>query len=91
MPLPSWYVGPMSGTHALIMGDRGRLVIPAEVRADLHWHQGTPLILVETETGVSLMSVDQAHDMIAEQLAGHDLVAELIAERRAEALAESQA
>ncbi len=37
------------------------------------------------------MSVDQAHDMIAEQLAGHDLVAELIAERRAEALAESQA
>ncbi len=51
----------------------------------MHWHPGTRLIAVQTETGVNLMSVDQAQDMIAEQLIGHDLVAELIADRRATA------
>ncbi len=75
----------MSRTHTLVMGSRGRLVIPAEVRSGMHWHPGTRLIAVQTETGVNLMSVDQAQDMIAEQLIGHDLVAELIADRRATA------
>lgn len=83
-----WYIWSMSGTHALVMGDRGRLVVPAEIRADLHWTQGTRLILTKTEHGVTLMSVDQARAMIKEQLGDRDLVAELIAERRAEAQAD---
>lgn len=80
----------MSGTHALVMGDRGRLVIPADVRAAAHLEPGTRLILIESESGMLLLTVDQARTRIAGQLAlaGRDLVAELLAERRAEAAAE---
>ncbi|MCA0296910.1 MAG: AbrB/MazE/SpoVT family DNA-binding domain-containing protein [Actinobacteria bacterium] len=78
----------MGGTHALTMGDRGRLVIPAEVRSDLNWEQGTRLILIQTGTGASLMSIDQARALIKAQIGDRDLVAELIAERHTEAQAE---
>lgn len=81
----------MNGTHALVMGDRGRLVIPADVRSDLNWTQGTRLILIESDAGVTLLTVDQARTMLKEQLAGRDLVAELIAERRTEAARENEA
>ena len=75
----------MSGTYALTMGDRGRLVIPADVRMDLNWKQGTRLILIESETGATLMSIDQARALLKSQIGDRDLVAELIAERHAEA------
>jgi AbrB family looped-hinge helix DNA binding protein len=81
----------MSGTRALTMGDRGRLVIPAEVRADLNWEQGTRLILTETDEGLLLMSVDQARAMIKAQLGGRSLADELVAERHAEAAADAAA
>ncbi len=71
------------------MGDRGRLVIPADIRARVGLEAGTPLILVDSPTGLLLLTRTQARAMIKEQLAGKDLVAELIAERRAEAAAES--
>lgn len=71
------------------MGDRGRLVIPAEVRSDLNWTQGTRLILIESETGATLMSLDQARAVIKAQLAGRSLADELIAERHAEAAADA--
>lgn len=83
-----WYSRGMSGTYSLTMGDRGRLVVPAEVRSDLNWHQGTRLILTETDEGLLLMSVDQARAMIKAQIGDRDLVAELIAERHAEAQAD---
>lgn len=73
------------------MGDRGRLVIPAEVRADLNWEQGTRLILTETDEGLLLMSVDQARAMIKAQLGGRSLADELVAERHAEAAADAAA
>ena len=79
----------MSGTRALTMGDRGRLVIPAEVRADLNWEQGTRLILTETDEGLLLMSVDQARAMIKAQLGGRSVADELVAERHAEAAADA--
>ena len=84
-----WYSEPMSGTHALVMGDRGRLVIPADVRAAAHLEPGTRLILIDSEAGMLLLTVDQARARLTEQLGGRDLVAELLAERRAEAAAES--
>lgn len=71
------------------MGDRGRLVIPAEIRADLRWEQGTRLILTETEQGLLLMSVDQARAMIKAQLGDRSLADELVAERHAEAAADA--
>lgn len=73
------------------MGDRGRLVIPADVRSDLNWKQGTRLVLTETDEGVLLMSIEQARALIKAQLAGASLADELIAERHAEAAADAAA
>ena len=84
-----WYVGCMSGNHTVVMGDRGRLVIPAGVRAAGHLEPGTKLILIDSGAGMVLLTVNQARARLKEQLAGRDLVAELLAERRAEAAAES--
>ncbi|MGO1949784.1 MAG: AbrB/MazE/SpoVT family DNA-binding domain-containing protein [Mycobacteriaceae bacterium] len=78
----------MSTTFNVAMGDRGRMVIPAEMRQRQQWTQGTPLLLIETDRGVVVATREQAKDMIREQLAGTNLVDELIEERRAEALRE---
>lgn len=75
----------MSGTYAVTMGDRGRLVIPAEVRARTHLDAGAPLVLVETDGGLVVMSRDQARDHLRRQLAGADLVGTLLADRHAAA------
>jgi AbrB family looped-hinge helix DNA binding protein len=64
------------------MGDRGRLVVPAEIRDRLGLTMGTTLLLVETPHGLVLTTRDQARSMLAAQLAGPDLVDELLRERR---------
>lgn len=73
------------------MGDRGRLVIPAELRTRQHWEQGTPLLFIETENGVIIATREQATKMIRAQLAGASLVDELLDDRRAAAQAEDAA
>ncbi|MGW6130330.1 AbrB/MazE/SpoVT family DNA-binding domain-containing protein [Cellulomonas sp. NPDC055163] len=75
----------MSGTYAVTMGDRGRLVVPAEVRAHAGLDAGVPLILLETPGGLVVMTRAQARDHLRGQLAGADLVGGLLAERRAAA------
>ena len=42
----------MSGTFSVTMGDRGRLVIPAELRERAGLREGSTLVLIETATGV---------------------------------------
>lgn len=81
----------MSGTYTVTMGDRGRLVIPAEVRDRVGLAEGTPVILFETSTGLALFTRAQLRDRVRSDLAGLDLVGELLAERRAEAAAEDAA
>ncbi len=73
------------------MGDRGRLVIPAELRQRLSLEVGTPLVLVATDRGVLLATREQVKDLVRAELAGADLVAELIAERRRFAATEDAA
>ncbi|MCB0972397.1 MAG: AbrB/MazE/SpoVT family DNA-binding domain-containing protein [Acidimicrobiales bacterium] len=85
-----WYVDLMSGTHALSMGDRGRLVIPVEVREKVGLDPGTPVILVEADDGLVLLTREQALARMREDLAGSDLVGELIAERRRAATIEDE-
>ena len=70
------------------MGDRGRLVVPAEVRLRAGLSAGTPLILLETDGGIVLLTRSQLRDRIRDELAGTDLVTQLLAERRADAAAE---
>lgn len=82
---PQWYLDTMSTTFQAPLGDRGRLVIPAELRARQGWEQGMPLLFIETPRGVVLMTREQAKLSLREQLAGTSLVDELVAERRAAA------
>ena len=77
----------MSGTYAVVMGDRGRLVVPAELRERLNLAPGTPLVLFETSAGVVLTTREQLKELVRDRLADRDLVSELLAERRREAAA----
>lgn len=75
----------MDTTFVAPMGDRGRLVIPAELRARQHWDQGVPLLMIEAEGGVVLLTREQAKALIRSQLEGESLLEALLAERRAAA------
>jgi len=81
----------MSTTHTIRVGDKGRMVVPSDVRERFGWSEGTTLIAVEgseTENGLLVLSQDAALAAIRSQLAGHDLVADLLEERRAAAARE---
>lgn len=78
----------MSGTYQAKMGNRGRLVIPAELRARAGFAEGTPLLLVETPGGVLLVGREQLKAVVRADLAGLDLVGELLADRRRQAAAD---
>ena len=86
-----WYSGVMGGTYNLVVGDRGRLVVPVEVRERVGLEPGTPLVLLETPSGLVLLTRQQLRDRVRAELAGLDLVSELLAERRAAASAEDAA
>ncbi|WP_350352972.1 AbrB/MazE/SpoVT family DNA-binding domain-containing protein [Microbacterium sp. A8/3-1] len=81
----------MDTTFVAPMGDRGRLVIPAELRARQHWDQGSRLLMIETSGGVVLVTRDQAKALVRSQLDGSDLVESLLADRRAAAASEDDA
>lgn len=81
----------MGGTYGATMGDRGRLVVPLELRQHAGLTEGTALILVETDLGIVVMTREQAREQVRRQLVGTDLVAELLAERRRAAEAEDAA
>ena len=73
------------------MGDRGRLVIPAELRAQAGLTEGTPLVLISTPTGVLLVDREQLKSLVRADLAGLDLVGELLTDRRRQAGVEDAA
>lgn len=81
----------MSGTYPVVMGDRGRLVIPAELRERMHLEAGSPLLLLETPKGVILATREQVKTLVRESLQGLDLVQELLDDRRKSAAAEDAA
>lgn len=81
----------MSGTYTVVVGDRGRLVVPAEVRERAGLVEGTTLVLLETPSGIVMMTRGQLRDRVRGELAGLDLVGELLAERRATAATEDAA
>ena len=83
-----WYRPGMGGTYSVVMGDRGRLVVPADVRERLRLEPGTSLVLVEAGDGIVLLTREQLKRRVRSQLAGGDLVGELLDERRQAAVAE---
>ncbi|HLP23950.1 MAG TPA: AbrB/MazE/SpoVT family DNA-binding domain-containing protein [Microbacteriaceae bacterium] len=79
----------MNGTVSLRMGERGRLVIPRELRTHHRWVPGTPIVAIDSEVGVTLVEQSALRKIVAAQLSGRDLVQELIAERKEDARIES--
>lgn len=81
----------MSGTYQVTMGDRGQLVIPAELPERAGLAEGLPLILLETPHALVLLTRSQLQELVRTDLDGVDLVGELLAERRAESAVEEPA
>ena len=75
----------MDGTYQIVMGDRGRLVVPAEVRGRAGLDEGRHLTLFATDDGLVLLTREQLQSRVRHDLAGLDLVGDLLADRRAEA------
>lgn len=82
---PRWYPLSMRGTFSVTVGNKGRVVLPTAIRARRDWGEGTTLVAIETPTGVVLTSRADAERLLRDQLAGVDVVGELLAERRAAA------
>jgi AbrB family looped-hinge helix DNA binding protein len=73
----------------VVMGDRGRLVVPQEVRSHLRLEPGSTLALVETHDGMLLLTRDQLKALVRRDLEGESLVERLIADRMREAVDEA--
>ena len=86
-----WYIRYMDGIHTVVVGDRGRIVVPAEVRENERLTEGTPLVMLPTSGGLVLMTRDQLLQRVRGELKGLDLVGELLAERRRASEREDQA
>ncbi len=69
----------------MTVGDRGRVVLPAEFRARAGLVEGAQLILLETPSGAVLLTREQLRDRVRVHLDGTDLVTDLLADRRAAA------
>jgi AbrB family looped-hinge helix DNA binding protein len=65
-----------------VVGDRGRIVVPADVRARAGLKAGTPLVMLETPAGLVLLTREQLRARVRDELSGLDLVGDLIEERR---------
>jgi AbrB family looped-hinge helix DNA binding protein len=72
----------VSGTYTVVVGDRGRIVVPAEIRARGELSEGTPLVLLDTPGGLVLMTRTQLRARVRDELAGLELIDELIRGRR---------
>jgi AbrB family looped-hinge helix DNA binding protein len=78
----------MSGSNTVTVGDRGRIVLPADLRKRAGLSVGTPLVVVETPGGLVLLTREQLHARVRDDLDGTDLVSELVTDRRAAAAVE---
>ena len=77
-----WDHALVNGAHVVVMGEGGRIVVPAGVRRRERLRAGTTLVLLPTPTGMVLMTREQLRARVADDLAGLDLVGELLEERR---------
>jgi AbrB family looped-hinge helix DNA binding protein len=79
----------VGGTYPVVMGERGRLVVPADLRERRQLRAGATLIMLDTPGGIILATRDQVKRMLRTKLTGLGLVEELlVGERRRQATAE---
>jgi AbrB family looped-hinge helix DNA binding protein len=92
---PAHATGPAHAVYEVTMADRGRLVLPAEVRERLNIKEGDRLMLVaEADGSLRLLTFDayiaRLRGAFKHLAAGRMLSDELIAERRLEAAVEDR-
>lgn len=75
----------MSDTTAVVVGNKGRIVVPAGIRARHQWVEGSALVALDTELGVLLADRTTVERLVRARLAGHDLLGDLLSDRRREA------
>jgi AbrB family looped-hinge helix DNA binding protein len=78
----------MSGTYTVTVGDRGRIVVPQEVRKSADLHAGTSLVLLDTPDGLVLLTQKQLLARVRSEYNDIDLVSDLLADRRKAAATE---
>ncbi len=83
----------MSHGQRVTIGDRGRLVLPASVRAALGLTPGTTMLLSTEQDGSLRLRpyrtvAEESRGLFADQAARGSLVDELLADRRAQAAGE---
>lgn len=95
-----WYVAPMShvdapagtSSYRARLGDRGRLVLPADLRRAAGLHEGDEFLISIESDGLRLVSRRElaraGRGAFAHFVPGRSIVDELIADRRAEAARE---
>lgn len=81
----------MSGNATVKMGDRGRIVVPADLRARHGFEPGTALVLVDTDDGILLISREALLRRVRDRLRGSSLAQELADDRRGAAATEDAA
>ena len=79
----------MSDTTLVQVGNKGRIVVPASIRARHRWVEGSTLVALDTDLGVLLADQGTVERLVRARLAGHDLLDELISDRRREAAREN--
>jgi AbrB family looped-hinge helix DNA binding protein len=85
-----WYVSAMIHRSQVIIGDRGRLVLPSSVRAELGLTSGTRMLLSTEDDGSLRLRpfravADESRGLFIEAAQDRSLVDELTASRRDEA------
>jgi AbrB family looped-hinge helix DNA binding protein len=82
----------MSDTSVVAVGPKGRVVIPAQIRRELHLEEGSELVALVEGGGVLLIPRSAVKQRLRSMFARvkTSLAEELQAERRAEAKRESQ-
>src|SRR3954451_19115071 len=68
-----WYSKCMSGTYQVVMGDRGRLVVPVELRERWGLRSGSTLLLVETPDALLVTTREQVKRLPDPPLQGSTL------------------
>ena len=82
----------MSDTSIVVVGPKGRVVIPAGIRRQLHLEEGSELVALLEGQGVLLIPRAAVKHRLRSMFAGvkSSMAAELQAERRAEVERESR-
>jgi bifunctional DNA-binding transcriptional regulator/antitoxin component of YhaV-PrlF toxin-antitoxin module len=70
------------------MDAKGRLVIPGDTRARHRLGGGSKLVLLDTDSGIVLLTREQLRQRVRADFQGRPLVDELLADRRTAALGE---